>query len=202
LARVARIGRPLEPAVNLYKGRSERANNTAMLLASVGVLFAIQIVDASADDLCVRIGGGGGIAVIKSPPFQLQCCPFPAGEVNNCAPFSGFELGAIGMPDPGPGGGRITGSGCIDSQGNTFTYHYVYNNAAPIRPDLEGYFESGLCVFEMKGFTPTIERPASGRCRGMVLSGPTLPNHVHKPFVQPAFLWRCGNQNVPQTSVP
>jgi hypothetical protein len=112
--------------------------------------------------------------------------------MNSCAPLSGFE-------HPGPLGnsglfGRTTGTGCLDSQGNGFTVHYMYHNWAELRPGTKAYFETGLCAFHLGGRTPTERQPAEGKCRGQVLGAPALVGHEHGQFVQPAWLWRCGKQ--------
>ena len=135
-----------------------------MLMVALGLVCAGG-ASASAEDLCVRIGGGGGYVVLKSPPFQFQCCPYP--EQNTCAPLVGFEFTEEKF-NPGAGG-RVTGSGCIDSQGNTFTYHYVYHNAIDVFPNTKGYFETAVCSFELRASTPTLKQPAYGKCRGTAL---------------------------------
>jgi hypothetical protein len=66
------------------------------------------------------------------------------------APLAGFEDIASIAPIVGGGGGRITGSGCLDPNGFNFTYHYTYHNAVPLRFASEWYFETGVCSFETK----------------------------------------------------
>ncbi|WP_363350827.1 hypothetical protein [Methylocystis echinoides] len=161
-------------------------------VAVVWVGFLVGASTALASDICVQLGGGGGYAVFKSPKIQLNCCPPDPAELNNCAPLNGVE--AISPPPPNPPspglGGALTGTLCVDQQGNGVIYHYVYHNAVGLRESLKAYFESGYCRFK---FGPVGKDPNSGitgTCRGTVITNPTPPGGSGT-FFQSATLWKC-----------
>jgi|SoiMethySBSTD1v2_1073268.scaffolds.fasta_scaffold777445_1 hypothetical protein len=82
----------------------------------VAGLICAHAASVSAHDLCFRYNNGGGTLVLKSPKIQLNCCPFTAEELNTCAPLNGFEsLNGFNLA------GAVTGTGCLDAQGNHFS---------------------------------------------------------------------------------
>jgi hypothetical protein len=170
------------------RGRCAMLYKTPIRMVVLGLVCASG-ASANATDLCVRIGGGGAAAVLESPPFQKLGMTFPTGEENTCAPVSGFEDTGFIQPFEGSAGGRITGSGCLDPNGRSFSYHYVYHNAVPFA-DIEYYFETGVCHFDVSRGPPTKDKPAEGRCRGQVLRD-AVAGHEHKGFLLPAWLWNC-----------
>ena len=171
---------------------------TFMLLVALGLICMASNASAQ-QDLCVRIAGGGNFAVIKSK-FQLQCCPFDPSEYNSCAPLAGFEYQPTSPAEAQGLTGRVSGSACLDKD-RQFTYHYTYHNVLANPAWFDGYFETGVCVFDLRD-TPTLKVPATGRCRGTVLASPTPAGHAHKSFVLDAWLWRCGPYDVERTNMP
>jgi hypothetical protein len=162
---------------------------TPILMMVLGLCFSGA--SANATDLCVRIAGGGGAGVLKSPPFQKLGIMPPTGEENTCAPVAGFEDIGFIQPYEGSAGGRITGSGCLDPDGRSFSYHYLYHNAVPLRFGSGWYFETGVCHFDVRQGPPTKDKPAEGYCRGQVLGAPTPAGHQHDGFLLKAWLWNC-----------
>ena len=104
-----------------------------MLIVTLGIVCA---GGANAADLCVAFSAGG---VIAGKGFTL---PPKDEEKNTCKPFNGVEQGGLF--------GGVTGTGCVDSQGNTFILHYAYHNCLPNTRAGGSYFESGFCRFFLK----------------------------------------------------
>ena len=165
-----------------------------LMLAVASVLTCVYATSASAE-LCVNIGGGGSPAVLRTK-YKLQF-PFDPTQQNSCEPISGFEDTKV----PGGAGGRISGSICIDD--DQLTYHYTYHNAEKNLPWYDAYFESGLCVFDVRHTPAETGGNVQGRCRGTLLSGTTSPPaHQHQHFVRDGWIWNCGPIMVPRTNLP
>jgi hypothetical protein len=126
-----------------------------------------------------------------NPKIQLNCCPPLGSEVNTCEPLNGVEENGLG--------GMVTGTGCVDSLGNSFLYHYVYHNQYRPRwdPKLLGYFETGVCRFKLGDFSGIGGR-LTGDCRGTVLTNPSPPGGS-ATFHATGELWAC---NPPDSNVP
>jgi hypothetical protein len=119
-----------------------------MLIVTLGIVCA---GGANAADLCVAFSAGG---VIAGKGFTL---PPKDEEKNTCKPFNGVEQGGLF--------GGVTGTGCVDSQGNTFILHYTYHNCLPNTRAGGSYFESGFCRFFLKE-----DFPKPGFCRGTIVN--------------------------------
>jgi hypothetical protein len=168
------------------------SHRALILTVAVAVLTCAYAEDANAD-LCIRIAGGGNFGVIKTK-YKLQFPPDPTHQ-NSCEAIAGFEDTSV----PGGAGGRMSGSVCLDTD-IQLTVHYTYHNAVPNLPFFKGYFESGLCVFDIKR-TPSEKDPnVEGSCRGTVLAEAD-PGHKHESFVKPGWIWNC-SYNVPRTNLP
>jgi hypothetical protein len=141
-------------------------------------------------DLCIQLSGGGGYVVLRAPKIQLNCCPLDAAEVNNCVPLNGFESAKSFSL-----GGMVTGTGCVDSQGNSFIYHYVYHNQYGLERWFQGYFETGVCRFPLGHGEGTVggHKGILGDCRGTAISSPP---GTAGTFPAQAVLWFC-NEDVP-----
>jgi hypothetical protein len=161
-----------------------------VLIVALGLVCSSG-TSVSAYDLCIQLSGGGGYVALKSPKMQLNCCPPVQGEVNNCVPLNGAEVGGLR--------GAVTGTGCIDSLGNYFIYHYIYHNDDQPRwsPGLQAYFETGLCRFKLGDFGGKGGR-LTGDCRGTVLTNPSPPGGSGA-FQAKGTLWACDS---PASDVP
>jgi len=164
-----------------------------LMLAVASVLTCAYATSASAD-LCVRIEGGGTFAVLKTK-YKLQLPFDPTTQKNSCEPIGGFEYTSV----PGGSGGRISGSICIDTDVQ-LTYHYTYHNSEKNPPWFEGYFESGLCVFDVRS-TPSEKDGVEGKCRLTALAGPTPASHTHISIVKRGWIWNCA-YDVHRTNLP
>jgi hypothetical protein len=146
-----------------------------ILIVALGFVWASG---ASAADLCVGFSGGG---IIAGKGFTL---PPKGEEKNTCKPFNGIEDGGLF--------GGVTGTGCIDSQGNTFILHYSYHSCLPNTRAGGSYFESGFCRFFLKE-----DFPIPGYCRGTIVSAGQAGEYGR----QEAKLFVC-NVTVPETTCP
>jgi hypothetical protein len=143
-------------------------------------------------DLCIELSGSAGYAVFRSPKIQLNCCPLNASEINNCVPLNGFESGS-------PTGGMFTGTGCVDSLGNSFIYHYVYHNQYALTHWFVGYFETGVCRFPLGKNEGSLggHKGILGDCRGTFTSTPPgSTTATSGSFPAQAVLWFCNGENV------